>query len=44
MSLSLGMDLSRYGITLDNVKDKVREYNEEKKKALKLEETPNNNI
>jgi DNA-directed RNA polymerase subunit alpha len=31
MGLHLGMDLNRYGITPDNVKDKVRQYHEEKK-------------
>lgn len=31
MNLSLGMDLSKFGITLDNVKDKVRQYQEEKR-------------
>ncbi len=31
MGLHLGMDLSRYGITCDNVKEKVRAYLEEKK-------------
>lgn len=31
MSLSLGMDLSRYGITPENVKDFMRRYQEEKK-------------
>jgi DNA-directed RNA polymerase subunit alpha len=40
MQLHLGMDLSRFGITPDNVKDKVRLYREErkKKKELKTEE------
>ena len=39
MNLHLGMDLSRYGITPDNVKDKVRHYYEEKKgKKEKLKE------
>jgi DNA-directed RNA polymerase subunit alpha len=28
MGLSLGTDLSKYGITLDNVKEKMREYHE----------------
>jgi DNA-directed RNA polymerase subunit alpha len=28
MNLSLGMDLSRYGITQDNIKDMITEYNE----------------
>lgn len=31
MDLSLGMDLSAYGLTQDNVKDKMRQYNEERK-------------
>jgi len=31
MSLHLGMDLSRYGITQDNVKDRIREYQEQSK-------------
>jgi DNA-directed RNA polymerase subunit alpha len=31
MGLSLGMDLARYGITPDNVKDRIRQYQEEKK-------------
>jgi DNA-directed RNA polymerase subunit alpha len=31
MSLSLGMDLTRYGITQENVKDRVRHYLEERK-------------
>lgn len=31
MNLHLGMDLSRYGITPDNVKDKIRHFYEEKK-------------
>lgn len=34
MGLGLGMDLARYGINSDNVKDKIRQYQEEKK-ALK---------
>ncbi len=36
MSLHLGMDLSRYGITPDNVKDKIKQYREEKKKKKEL--------
>lgn len=28
MNLNLGMDLSRFGITLDNVKDKIKHYQE----------------
>jgi DNA-directed RNA polymerase subunit alpha len=42
MGLHLGMDLSRFGITPDNVKEKIRQYREEKKKKkelLKLEES-----
>lgn len=31
MGLSLGMDLSPYGLTAENIKDKVRQYNEERK-------------
>lgn len=31
MGLHLGMDLSRYGITQDNVKDKIRAFHEERK-------------
>jgi DNA-directed RNA polymerase subunit alpha len=31
MGLSLGMDLSRFGITQDNVKEKMREYYESRK-------------
>lgn len=39
MNLHLGMDLSRYGITSDNVKDKIRHYHEERKgKKEKLKE------
>lgn len=38
MSLSLGMDLSRFGITPDNVKDKVRHLLEEKKRKKDLKE------
>ncbi len=41
MGLSLGMDLSRYGISHDNVKDRIKQYNEEKKgkkDLLKVEE------
>lgn len=33
MGLSLGMDLSRFGLNCDNVKDKMREFNEKKKLA-----------
>lgn len=32
MNLTLGMDLARFGITPDNVKDKIKQYREEKKK------------
>ncbi len=38
MGLHLGMDLNRYGITLDNVKDKIRHYQEEKKGRNKQRE------
>jgi DNA-directed RNA polymerase subunit alpha len=38
MNLHLGMDLTRYGITQDNVKDKVRHYQEEKKGRNKQKE------
>ncbi|MGA8164228.1 MAG: DNA-directed RNA polymerase subunit alpha [Waddliaceae bacterium] len=39
MGLSLGMDLSRYGITPDNVKDKLREFQESHpKKDLTMKE------
>jgi DNA-directed RNA polymerase subunit alpha len=39
MNLHLGMDLVRYGITQDNVKDKIRHYHEERKgKKDKLKE------
>lgn len=33
MGLSLGMDLKQYGITSDNIKEKIRQYNEEHKEA-----------
>ncbi len=45
MGLNLGMELGRFGITTDNVKDKVKQYREEKKKKKELskhEEMPNN--
>lgn len=32
MGLNLGMDLGRFGITMDNVKDKIRQLRDEKKK------------
>lgn len=41
MGLHLGMDLSRYNITTDNVKERIRQYQEEKKgrkELLKVEE------
>lgn len=40
MGLSLGMDLSRYGISHDNVKEKIKQFNEERrgKKELKVDE------
>ena len=31
MKLSLGMDLSRYGISQDNIKEEIQKYLEEKK-------------
>lgn len=37
MNLSLGMDLSRFGITPDNVKDKVRHMLEERKRKRDLQ-------
>lgn len=42
MGLHLGMDLGRFGITIDNVKDKIKQIREEKKKKkeLKSEENP----
>lgn len=36
MNLYLGMDLGRFGITPDNVKEKIRQYREEKKKKKEL--------
>lgn len=36
MGLSLGMDLSKFGITSDNVKERVRQYNEEKRGKKEL--------
>ncbi len=36
MGLSLGMDLSRYGITQENVKDHMREFHEEKRGKREL--------
>lgn len=41
MNLHLGMDLAKYGISQENVKDKVRQYQEErkrKKEMIKVEE------
>lgn len=39
MGLSLGMDLSRYGISIDNVKDKIRAYQAaHPKKEIKVPE------
>lgn len=41
MNLSLGMDLSRFGITQDNAKDRIRIFHEERKKKreqVKVEE------
>lgn len=36
MGLHLGMELSRFGISSDNVKDRIRQYREEKKKKKEL--------
>lgn len=36
MGLGLGMDLARYGITQDNVKERIRQYQEEKKGKKEL--------
>lgn len=36
MNLHLGMDLGRFGITPDNVKDKIKQYRDEKKKKKEL--------
>jgi DNA-directed RNA polymerase subunit alpha len=36
MGLHLGMDLVRFGITPDNVKDKIKQYREEKKKKKEV--------
>lgn len=36
MNMHLGMDLSRYGITSDNVKEKVRQFQEERKNKAEL--------
>lgn len=36
MNLHLGMDLNRFGVTHDNVKDKIKQYRDEKKKKKEL--------
>lgn len=36
MGLHLGMDLSRYGITADNAKERIREFHEERKGRKEL--------
>ncbi len=36
MGLHLGMDLVRFGVTPDNVKEKIKQYREEKKKKKEL--------
>lgn len=36
MNLHLGMDLGRFGVTPDNVKDKIKQFREEKKKKKEL--------
>lgn len=41
MNLHLGMDLAKYGISQENVKDKIRQFQEErkrKKESIKVEE------
>lgn len=42
MNLSLGMDLSAYGITQDNVKEKVRQYQEQRRS--KKEQRPKEKV
>lgn len=37
MGLHLGMDLGRFGITTDNVKDKIKQYRDDKKKKKDLQ-------
>lgn len=39
MNLNLGMDISCFGITPDNVKDKIKAYRDEKKKKRELIKT-----
>lgn len=39
MGLHLGMDLARYGITSDNVKEKIRQYQEERKSRAEVTTT-----
>ena len=36
MGLHLGMDLGRFGISPDNVKEKIKQFREEKKKKKEL--------
>lgn len=36
LNLHLGMDLARYGITQENVKDRIKQYQEEKKKRKQM--------
>lgn len=42
MGLHLGMDLSRFGITSDNVKERIKLYREEKKKKKELSKADEN--
>lgn len=39
MSLYLGMDLSRFGITTDNVKERMKQFRDEKKKKKDTQKT-----
>ncbi len=39
MGLGLGMDLGHFGITPDNVKEKIRQYREEKKRKREFSKT-----
>jgi DNA-directed RNA polymerase subunit alpha len=41
MGLSLGMDLTRFGISCDNVKERMREIGEERKQKKKREKKEN---
>lgn len=43
MGLHLGMDLGRFGITTENVKDKVKQFRDERKKRKELSKTEDSN-